>query len=83
MPSAPLPTLNAGLPKVLCRPTTGPNHIVVTLNPNGLDCFNRLNSNTSFDGVCDQPTGESFYNALNITLNKNVSKGLQFQAAYT
>ena len=28
-------------------------------------------------------TGESFYNALNVTLNKNVSKGLQFQAAYT
>ena len=52
------------------------------VNPNGLDCFDRQNSNNLSMAFVSN-TGESFYNALNVTLNKNVSQGLQFQLAYT
>jgi hypothetical protein len=48
----------------------------------GTNCFSRQNSNLLglFPNTTDS---ESFYNALNVTLNKRVTHGLQFQAAYS
>jgi hypothetical protein len=65
----------AGSPAIL--PHTGP----VTFG-NKTDCWSRLNSNdvSLFE---TQASGESYYNALSITLNKSTTHGLQFQAAYT
>jgi hypothetical protein len=41
-------------------------------------------TNTSLPSMIFNPaTGESFYNALDVTVNKRFSQGLQFQMAYT
>ena len=46
------------------------------------NCWNRLNSNLP-SMIFNPATGESFYNALQATVNKRISYGVQFQGGYT
>ena len=72
------PVYNTNMTYLALGPTTS---LTTICNPwFGQSC--RLNPNLA-EVTMDQSRGDSYYNGLQVSVNKRVSRGLQFQGAYT